>query len=416
VLAEIGLNDGYRASAITGDPLAQATDHQLSMSVSPGGRIIKSAIMQEDNALQKYSSDTIDQSGGMAGNTQSVNIRRGNTVTGALQGISDNYDSRLRDIYGIADQRAAGEATDLKGFQSTLNDDSMLTNSDRVTLRPALNAYLKKLGVVDENGNITASVKQAETVRKYLNENWSPQNSGYVKELKNSITDDVTQAAGSDIYQAARALNTERANTIDNPTGISKILDTSGPNGINRKVASDNVMTTLETMDPLQLKHITDTLRSAGTPEAQTALDNIKAHFAQSAHDAGTSTATQWNVKGYNNFLKNNSEALNIVYADDPEGLQRLYTTNEAGKILHRPPQYPGAANQVHNLDASGVIPGLVQKGFTGAGIGVGTLIGGPWGGVAGGVVGEGAGSSVSGKMTAATGVRRAQGRLVPPP
>jgi hypothetical protein len=415
VLAEIGLQDGYRQSALTGDPLAQSTDHYLSMSDSPGGRVIKAAITNEDDALNKYSADTIKQTGGIVGDDQTSTIKRGNSVTGALQDIANGYDSRRKAIYAEADTRAAGEATDLKGFQSTLDDDSLLTNSDRVLLRPAIKAYMKKLGVVDENGNVTASVKQAEVIRKYLNEHWSPQNSGYVRALKSSMDDDVTQNAGEDIYKAARALNTERAVTLDDPRGISDIMDTDGPAGINRKVASDQVMQKLETMDPPQLKHIVDTLKKADTPKAADALSQIKAHFAQRAHDIGSSTATQWNVKGYNNFLKNNSEALGIVFSDDPERLQRLYTTNEAGKILHRPPNYPGAANSAHNLNATGIVPALVRKGVTGLGVLGGTaLTGGPWGGVVGGVFGENAGASVERGIVNAKGVRRAKARLAP--
>jgi hypothetical protein len=419
VLSEIGLNEGYRQSAITGDPLAQSTDHQVSLSDSAGGRVLRTAINQENDALHGYSEQTVESTGGTTGADQTAATRRGNTVTGALQAISDDFDTRLKALYTEADKRAAGEATDLKGFQGVLNDDSMLTNSDRVSLRPAVNAYLKKLGVVDENGNVTASVQQAETIRKYLNENWSPQNSGFVKALKNSLDEDVTGAAGQDIYKSARALNTERANTIDNPKGISDIMDTSGPGGINRKVASDDVMKRLETMDPPQLAHIIDTLKAAtgdAQPKAQAALAEIQSHFAQRAHDVGTSTATQWNVKGYNNFLKNNSESLGIVFKDNPEALHRLYTTNEAGKILHRPTQYPGAANQAYNLNKSGTIPSLVQRGITIGGAGLGGMVtGGPIGGAVGAGVGEQIGGNVAGRISTAQALKRANARIVGP-
>lgn len=418
VLAEIGLNDGYRRSALTGDPLAASTDYEINKNDSPAGRVLKGAFDAERSALTNYSQDTVAKTGGRVGSDQTADIRRGNAVTGALESLSDDYDARIKDLYSQADIRAKGEATDLSGFQSALGDDSLMTNQDRVGLRSGLNAYLKKLGVVDDNGSITASVQQAETIRKYLNDEWSPANSKLVRVLKDSIDDDVTKSAGADIYKESRALRSERGRVLDDPKGISALLDTSGPNGVNRKVASDNVMRTLETMPPEQLSHITDTLRGITgdlAPKAQQALSEIKAHFAQRAHDIGTSQQTQWNMKGYNQFLRDNSESMKTVFSDDPATLHRLFTANEAGKILHHPTQYPGAANQAHNLQQSGVIPSLVQRGggLIGGVAGGATL--GPWGAAAGTLVGNEVGAGAAAKISRGTALRKATDRVVSP-
>jgi hypothetical protein len=286
-------------------------------------------------------------------------------------------------------------------------------------LRGGLNAYLKKLGVQDANGNITASVQQAETIRKYLNDEWSPQNSKLVSKLKDAIDDDVTQAAGSDIYRAARALRAEKGATLDNPKGINRIMSAEGPEGINRTVPTDRIMQNLETMDPAQLRHIMDTLRGMRgdlAQQGQQAIADIQAHFAQRAQSIGDSQQVQWNTKGYNQFLRNNSERLNIVFEDKPDVLRRMYTTNEAGKILRFNPGYPGAAAQAINIGKAGTVPNYLHRGITmGSSAIGGVLMGTPLGATAGGVVGDIVGGKAARAAADRAAMKAAQARAVNP-
>jgi hypothetical protein len=114
-------------------------------------------------------------------------------------------------LYKAADERAGGVPTKLDGFKTILDDSSELTNSDRVHLQGAVNAYIKKLGMSGEDGSVAGTAKQAETIRKYLNEQWSPQNSKLVGKLKDALDEDVTASAGDDIYAEARKVRTMRA-------------------------------------------------------------------------------------------------------------------------------------------------------------------------------------------------------------
>jgi hypothetical protein len=393
VLSEVGLQNGYRKSAVTGDPLEAATDYQLSKLNTEPGHFAMNLLDNERQALRSYAEDTVSQTGGRTGDTQTDTVARGKSVTGALDALEGSYDSRIRSLYQAADERAKGVPTDLGGFQDVLKDDSLMTNQDRVGLRGGLNAYLKKLGVVDDNGNITASVQQAETIRKYLNDEWSPQNSKLVTKLKDALDEDVTKAAGSDIYQQARALRAEKGATLDNPKGINRIMAAEGPEGINRTVSSDKIMQNLETMDPAQLRHIMDTLRGMKgdlAEQGRQAIADIQSHFAQRAYGIGDGHEVQWNSKGFNQFLKNNSERLSVVFQDKPEVLRRLYTLNEAGKILRFNPGYPGAAAQAINIGKAGTVPNYLHRGITmGASALGGVLTGTPFGATAGGVVGD---------------------------
>lgn len=422
ILNEVGLgNVPIRKSAVSGDPLEAATDFQLSKLNTEPGQFATQLLSNEREGLRNYSAETVGKTGGRIGDTQTDSIARGESVVGALESLSDNYNKRIGGLYQEADARAKGVPTDLKGFQDTLKDDSLMTNQDRVGLRGGLNAYLKKLGVVDDNGNITASVQQAETIRKYLNDEWSPQNSKFVAKLKNSLDDDVTQAAGDDIYKQARALRAEKGQLLDDPKGISDLMDSSGPNGINRKVGSDKVMQRLETMPPEQLDHVLGTLRkTAGSDDpglsakAQAALGDIKSHFATRLAQIGDSQEVQWNSKGYNQYLKNNNARINSVFADDPETLKRLYTTNEAGKILRFNPSYPGAAAQAVNLSKAGTIPRYLQAGAATLGATAGSVLG-PFGAALGETVGAAVGGKAARALADRAAMRAAKARSLEP-
>ncbi len=416
VLNEIGLNGSpVRASAITGDPLAAGTDAQVAKLDSPAGRQMRATLDNERAGLQSYAGRTTEATGGRIGGTQTDAMARGESVQGALEGLSDQYRTRIGALYQAADKAAQGVPTELKGFQGVLGDDSLMTNQDRVGLRGGLNAYLRKLGVVDENGNVTASVSQAETIRKYLNDEWSPQNSKLVGKLKDALDDDVTKDAGSDIYEQARALRAQRGATLDNPKGIASLIDASGPNGINRVVPAEGVMGKLETMPVAQLEHVVKTLGGMDgelAPQGQQALSDMRSHFAQRIEDIGGKTEGQWNSRGVNQYLKNNAARLQTVFSDRPDLLKRFYTLNEAGKILRYDASYPGAAAQAANLARSGVLPTLVRGGMRLGGAAVGATFG-PLGAGAGETLGDIFGSRVAGSAAENAALKSAQGRVV---
>lgn len=417
VLNELGLNgQDIRASAISGDPLAASTDAQLAKLDTGSGRVAKAALDTERNALRSYGQQTAELTGGHLGDTQIDTISRGQSVTDALEGLSDHYNAGIRSLYQAADEAGKGVPTDLKGFQDVLKDDSLMTNQDRIGLRGGLNAYLNKLGVVDKNGNITASVQQAETIRKYLNDEWSPQNSKLVRSLKDALDDDVTSSAGSDIYGQARALRAQRGQTLDDPKGISSLIDSSGPNGINRIVPSDKVMQKIETMPPEQLDHVLTTLRGMTgdlAPQGQKALSDIQSHFAQRLNEIGDSQQVQWNSKGVNQYLKNNAARLQSVFADKPDLLKRFYTLNEGGKILRFDPSYPGAAAQAANLAKSGAFPTYLHRGISTGAAAAGGAFGGPIGAAAGEFVGNIAGGKAAQAAAERAALKAAKGRTV---
>lgn len=406
VLKRVGITE-TRASALTGDAQAAADDYQMSGLNSPSGKRMAEVIRSERDALENHSDDLISRTGGTHGTDQSTNITRGETILSPLEGLQEHFDNGVRALYKQADERAAGQPVTLGGLKEVMGDDSLMTNSDRVSMRGALGAYLKKLNVQGEDGSIAGNVQQAETIRKYLNENWSPQNSGYVRALKNALDDDVTKSAGSDIYQQARQLRAQRAQTLEDPNGIAKILDTSGPNGINRKVYPQDVGKTLANMPVPQFQHIVSTLKNL-PPELQeqggAAINEIRAQFANQVRDAGTSTKSMWNSKGVDQVLKANNARMNAVFS--PQELQGFQDLSAAGRILAKDQSYRGAFVQGHNLSSIGA---LAVRG-SGAVLGetAGSLLGAPGVGTAvGSAAGEAAVRGISNRAAMKTAEAR---------
>jgi len=193
----------------------------------------------------------------------------------------------------------------------------------------------------------------AEQFRKWLNsENvWSPQNAGLHRILKESIDSDVFAHADQDIYKAARDLFIEKKNTLDNPKGISNILDSSGPKGINRKVSTEKISQTIANLPVDQFTHIINTLDKMPEklqPMAQKAKAEIKAEFANHIHEivnAGGSTV----AKKLTAYLNSNQEVMSRLF--NKEELANFKDLHDVAHIIKTDVGYPGAGAQTINLE-----------------------------------------------------------------
>jgi len=405
VLQEIGIQDARR-SVITGDRKSGATDYQTSRLDSPAGRLLASKFDEERAALENHADSIVRGSGGTIGTDQSALYGRGNTVIAPLDSLKQWFDDRAGALYRAADEQSQGVPTALDRFRSVLADDSEMTNSDRVHLRTAVNAYAKKLGILGDEGALQGNAQQAETIRKFLGENWSPANGKFVAKLKDALDEDVMSAAGGDLYGQARQMWALRKQTLDNPNGIAKIMDASGPEGINRAVPVEKIPDALSGMPVKQFGHVVDTLKNLPpelADQGQAALGEIKAQFANKVLDAGRSTKGQWNQKAVRAYLANNSERMQQVFT--PEEMGKFRTLLDAGDILATDQSYPGAAAQKHNLLRTGTMH-AIRTGSTSAG----AALGGPIGAAVGAAVGE----KAAGALGDAASLKAAQKRLVP--
>jgi hypothetical protein len=247
---------------------------------------------------------------------------------------------------------------------------------------------MRQLGMIDKDGKLLPTdAHRAELLRQYLNSNWDRKNAGLNKALKNAIDEDVIANldTNSPLYKDARNLVTERKNTLDNPKGISNILDASGPREINRKVDVEKIPNSVAGMSVEQLSHVVDTLKNVPPelkPLADKALSEIKAQFANRVYEAMNKNANQ-----LSKFLDANREKMTRLFT--PEEMAKFRDLHNGVHILKTDTGYPGAKVQEINIEqklGSKVAGQLLQKGAAVAAEG---LSGGASMGVAGTLANE---------------------------
>lgn len=392
-LSNIGLTQA-RESAISGDRKAAATDYQTSKLDNTPGQKAAAAFGQERGALDNYSDRLVSDTGGSAGLDENALHARGQTIMAPLEGLDDAYTTQVRQLYGAADSKGQGVPVALSRTANVIADKPEFVGTvEGQQLLQGVNSFLRKAGIADESGNIQgATVQQAEQFKQYLNGQWTPRTSRLIRTVKDSVDDDVTSSAGSDVYGAARALRAKRAAVLDNPKGIGSLLDSSGPDGINRKVPYESVPDKILRMPVDQFGHVVKTLQSAvdGTEQvepalkfqAQQALNEIRSQAMLRLQEQAQRFKGSWNNRGVTQYLNQNSAKLARIFT--PRELARIRTLNDAGNILDVDRTYPGAAAQTANFAMRGLI-GAVRHGagYVGAALSHGAV-----GDMAGDVVG----------------------------
>jgi hypothetical protein len=402
-MREIGLNS-QRPSAISGDKFTAGQEYQHSKLDSPVGEVVREQLQQEQGAIKGYASGIVRDTGATAASPEAV----GQSVRAPLQGLSEHYDTQVRGLYQAADERAGGIAGVVPdGFGQLMGTNSMFAGkAENSALRRGINAYMREQSIVDTKGNIQPiTVQQAEGMRQYLNSQWSPQNSGLIGKIKESLDTDVAKAGGEDIYAQARALHAERKNTLDNPKGIASLLNESGPDGINKAVPDEKIGAKVITMPTAQFEHVVNTLKALPeglAPQGAQALAEIKGELAKKIYAAGDSGGTQngpsaWNAANVTRELNKQASKMALVFS--PEEMAKFQTLNRGGHLLQTPSAYPGAAVQGHNL---------LQRGMIWAPPAMGGALGHAIAGYPGMALGTTAGGALSARMAKAADVANA--------
>jgi hypothetical protein len=372
-LRDIGLTE-VRDSAITGDTKATGTDFQTAKLDNEPGNRMSGVIDNERQALQNYAGQIADASGGSRGLDSPALYQRGEAIAKPVEELSDYFDGKVKEAYAAADAKAQGLPVDLPSTGNFLTNErsQFLGTVEGKQLREGVLARMRDLGMMDEDGNVQqATVQQAERLKQFLGDQWSPRTSRLIGQLKGAIDDDVTKAAGSDIYQSARQTRALRSTLLDDPTGIAKLAAPDDRLGINRSVPLEQIPDYVANLPVDQFGHIVKTLRDVPVevrPSAASALNEIRSHFANRVEAAGNSTQGMWNTKGVNEYLNKNQMKMAEVYS--PEEMGRFKTLADAGNILKMDRTYPGAAAQGHNLMQRGVLKLAEHAGELGAVIG----------------------------------------------
>jgi hypothetical protein len=392
-LKAIGLQEA-RVSAIEGHVKNGASDYQTSQLDEPVGQRATAVINNEQQALHDYSANLVDNTGGRIGTDLNSDVSRGSTILKPFEDLGEHLDAEIKAQYDLARKKANGQPIDTPALQTIVGDESNFLGTDAgEALLKGIKSRVQKTGMVAADGTIRqATVNQIEDLRQWLGTRWTHENARFIQPVKDAMGRDVTKAAGEDIFLKARAANTKRADTLDNPNGVAKLLDSSGPNGINRAVSVEKIPQTLANLSVAQFKHVVGVLKDdelMTTPALKAtsaeALKAIKSHFATQVQEAGAGTQGAWKNKAVADYLNDNNAKMQLVF--NKQELQGFSHLNEAGRILHIDRHYPGAAAQTANL---------TQRGITLAGEHA-TAVGALAGHIPGAIVGAGV-KAVTGK------------------
>jgi len=339
-------------NVIEGRGKDRATDYQLSKTDTPEGNLLAEKLKEEKLAKTAYGEKLINDTGGTYGLDESSNYRRGNNTIGYFQKLETHFDDAIKNIYTERDKVAGGIPVNGENIKTALSNEVTLELGDNAKLAKAANAKLKQLGMMDKDGNMLPSNGfKAEQFRKWLNEEgvWDKSNSVLHRELKNAVDADVvsTLDPNTSVYADARNLFGLKKDTLENPNGISKILEAEGPNGINRKVDIEKIPNSIAGLGVDQLTHIIDTIDKAPPAlkqQAELSRSEIKAQFLNRLHEA-----FEKNANSGTKYLKDNKEVMNRLFT--PEEMAKINDYNSLAHILKTETGYPGAKVQEINID-----------------------------------------------------------------
>lgn len=399
-----------REGTKTGDGFKTADEYVTAKTSGPNKDLFNQQIATEQQALRNYGKGIIEKTGGSVGLDETSLYNRGQAIAQPFDAFKTLLTEQMRGAYKAAGEVAQGApAVAPDTFQKFLNTNSnFVVNDSFKSLRNGIKSHLTEQGLVNKDGSIKPmTVNQSELLRQYINSNWDRDRSGIIHKLTDSIDNDVTKVAGTDIYESARGIRTKMANLLEDPVGVSKIMDYDPKTPINRATPFPKIPDAVEKMTPDQQAHLVKVLQDMPPelqPQAQKAIAEIKSQFANKIVEAGG--LNEWNAPAVSKYLKGNNLRLRIL-TGDPEMARALTVLNDGGHFLRMDDKYKGAAIQFKNMYDNPLISGTAQAlgGAVGGGLAFG--LGG------GGAVGAAAApfGAAYGRSVAAGKVERAAAR-----
>ena len=398
ILSRVGLENA-RESSVLGDGTASANEFQTSRVDNPVGQLYKDTLANERATLENFGQKIIERTGGTIGLDETALYDRGTRITKPFDDFKTALQTQMNQAYDSAKQIAGTQPAVIpSNIQKFLDTDSNFTVNDSfMSLRRGIESHLRENDLLDANGKAKPmTVEQAENLRKYINSNWNNERSGIIGRLKDKIDNDVTKVAGEDVYKKARDIRTKIARLLDDPKGVSKIMDYDPQSPMNRAVPFEKIASTVERMDVDQQRHLIKLLKEMPDevrPQADAAIAEIKAQFANRILQEGSKNKGQWNASNVTKYLNDNNRKLGVLM-EDKEIAQMVKDLHDAGHLVKYDASYPGAAIQAHNLIRIGAAPVLGTLGAMGGAAIGGSMFGtggAALGGTVGGTIGENA-------------------------
>ncbi|MGP5346099.1 hypothetical protein ACTXLJ_05430 [Psychrobacter celer] len=395
VLRDIGIPDELvRQGSITGDITALEREKAMSKADTPQGLAIREGMDVEYQRMNDYANNIIEDSiGARAGASPES---RGQVVIDALEGYKDWYANEVKADYAKADAATEGKGgIKLSEFEQDLKTPSNWVAKDsNKSLRNGIRSYLKELNLMDADGSIKPmSARQAESLRQYINTQWSPDSAGLISRVNGKIDNGVFQALDDNAYVAARKRYQDFKKTFENPKGIASILESDG---INRKTSAEQVGRKLQLLadkDGAQFKHIYDSLDAvpdALKGQAARAKSEIQATIAESVlgKKGLKSVNSEW--MKYRRTGDDGNYKARDVFGEEVAGKLDTYVAGR-NVLQHVDPNPSGTATTIPNIDRwnSGENAAGAGMGIAGAAMTGGSAVIGVAAGLAGKAVGR---------------------------
>lgn len=401
-LRDVGL-ENIRESAVSGNAAQAAREFQHGKITSePAGQHWFDQFQHETDAMKNYGQRLVEDTKGRTGLDSESLESKGRDIAAPYDAARQYFEKAKKNLYDMADKESGGLP-----LKSTANIEKLLV--DREFNNTALadktldlvQAVKQQFELHKERNGGSLTVKEAESFRKWLNKRWTPDNSKIIGAIKDALDEDVFSSAGQDVYAAGRQMHQLEIKTLDDPNGISKLMDSDPRAPINRATPYEAIPNALVKLSNDQFKHIIDTYKALPPelqPLAKQAIATLKAHYAERLVNAGTETGRGnprqlWDAGGVKKFTSDNSAKLPMIF--DADEMARIGTLLDAGEILRVNPAYPGAAAQLANASKAGMMSNLLGRAGGGIGGMVGAFTAGPAGAAAGGLAGEAAASSL---------------------
>jgi hypothetical protein len=226
----------------------------------------------------------------------------------------------------------------------------------------------KEVGFKDEFGvtHPAGSISAYDAVKKSLNSGWSPENASIIGRINRAIDQDIASAGGQELYKKGDRLH-EAEKTLFESKGMKELFGQLDPNGIQKGVPFEKMITKLNQMPVDQWKHVFDTLSllenglvktkkfEVQVPKeiqdyARVAKAEMLGGLAREIYQSGAKNAGEWNKNAVSTVL--NARAEKIKHGFSPEEQKAFHTLNYGGHFLQPKHEYEGAGLQGRRVGA----------------------------------------------------------------
>jgi len=368
------------------------------------GQVLKEQIANEQNALYRYGEQRITNTG--ANKNLLSDYERGQVLHDAMasqEGLLGHFKQEKQNLFQEAKNTVGDNPIQTTFVNDLLSDPQfkaglgLKKNEGVAASAGELIRLAKDVGFKDEFGTIhpPGSISAYDAVKKSLNSGWSPENASIIARINRAIDQDIAAAGGEGLYKKADRLH-EAEKTLFESKGMKQLFGELDPNGIQKGVPFEQMITKLNQMPVDQWKHVFDTFTllenglvktkkfEMQVPKeiqdyARVAKAEMLGGLAREVYQAGAKNAGEWNKNAVNSVL--NARAEKIKHGFDPSEQRAFNTLNLGGHFMQPRHEYEGAGLQQRRVGLiEKSIPGISEA--TGAAIGtviapgVGTAIG----------------------------------------